>query len=497
MQLDSVTAVIRPRQSWEAIDLGFAMVRRWWRPMYISWIALTLPTYLALTVFLPQPYWVTVLLFWWSKPLWERVHLHIVSHALFGELPTVRQTLRSFNRYAWRQLFASLSWRRFSPSRSMDLPVTQLETLSGTARQRRLAILHHGDSGTVAWLSFIGMHVETILACGLLLSAAWFLPDNISFQLFELSATPSIWFELSIMTAYYAAITLVAPFYVAGGFALYLNRRIQLEAWDIEVAFRTMLQKRQPKKNLRRKTSLALTVSGTFLLAWCLAHPLIGVANNADLTQQSAKKSIERILDEHPDFNQKETIRIPSFLDEFDEKNKDANWFEDIDLSAFGTIIRFLVIASLISAVLVVLVRLKHLVLPMRDSKSLDNSQPIPPTHLLGLDLRMENLPQNVAESARTLSATGDHRGALGLLFRASLAVLLQRYAPPLRLGHTESECLQLTQQYAPAEFFSYLSALCDLWVKVAYAHLTPDPNAINTLCDQWSIVIRPAVIDE
>jgi hypothetical protein len=28
------------------------------------------------------------------------------------------------------------------------------------------------------------------------------------------------------------------PFYVAAGFCMYLNRRVELEAWDIEQAFR-------------------------------------------------------------------------------------------------------------------------------------------------------------------------------------------------------------------------------------------------------------------
>jgi hypothetical protein len=28
------------------------------------------------------------------------------------------------------------------------------------------------------------------------------------------------------------------PFYVAAGFAMYLNRRVELEAWDIEQEFR-------------------------------------------------------------------------------------------------------------------------------------------------------------------------------------------------------------------------------------------------------------------
>ena len=31
---------------------------------------------------------------------------------------------------------------------------------------------------------------------------------------------------------------LVEPFFVAAGFAMYLNRRVELEAWDIEQEFR-------------------------------------------------------------------------------------------------------------------------------------------------------------------------------------------------------------------------------------------------------------------
>ena len=34
------------------------------------------------------------------------------------------------------------------------------------------------------------------------------------------------------------AVLLIEPFYVAAGFAMYLNRRAELEAWDIEQEFR-------------------------------------------------------------------------------------------------------------------------------------------------------------------------------------------------------------------------------------------------------------------
>jgi len=38
--------------------------------------------------------------------------------------------------------------------------------------------------------------------------------------------------------AYAGVVLFVEPFYVAAGFAMYLNRRVQLEAWDVEQEFR-------------------------------------------------------------------------------------------------------------------------------------------------------------------------------------------------------------------------------------------------------------------
>jgi len=38
--------------------------------------------------------------------------------------------------------------------------------------------------------------------------------------------------------AYAATVVFLEPFYVAAGFGMYLNRRAELEAWDIEQEFR-------------------------------------------------------------------------------------------------------------------------------------------------------------------------------------------------------------------------------------------------------------------
>jgi hypothetical protein len=44
--------------------------------------------------------------------------------------------------------------------------------------------------------------------------------------------------------AYLVALSLIEPLYVASGFTLYLNRRTELEGWDIEIAFRQLAARR-------------------------------------------------------------------------------------------------------------------------------------------------------------------------------------------------------------------------------------------------------------
>jgi hypothetical protein len=43
---------------------------------------------------------------------------------------------------------------------------------------------------------------------------------------------------LSMTIAYALVVLFLEPFYVAAGFAMYLNRRAQLEAWDVEQELR-------------------------------------------------------------------------------------------------------------------------------------------------------------------------------------------------------------------------------------------------------------------
>ena len=77
MRLTDASVAIRPRSAWEAIDLGVLLARRHLGLLMASWALLTLPLFVLLSALLWQYPTVAVLLFWWIKPAWERLPLHI------------------------------------------------------------------------------------------------------------------------------------------------------------------------------------------------------------------------------------------------------------------------------------------------------------------------------------------------------------------------------------------------------------------------------------
>src|SRR5207342_1489924 len=62
-----------------------------------------------------------------------------------------------------------------------------------------------------------------------------------TFGMSYVAQTP--WVTVAMAALYYVASTALEPFYVGAGFGLYLNRRTQLEAWDVELAFRRLRER--------------------------------------------------------------------------------------------------------------------------------------------------------------------------------------------------------------------------------------------------------------
>src|SRR5688572_1391452 len=133
MQIERTAIALRRREPWEAIDLGFAMLRQWWRPVYAAWAVTFVPVACVFAyAFRDEPVF-AILCLWWLKPVFDRVVLHVLSRAVFGDVMPVRRLAADRREYLSPGLIAGQLWARVDLARSFDLPVWQLERVSGRA----------------------------------------------------------------------------------------------------------------------------------------------------------------------------------------------------------------------------------------------------------------------------------------------------------------------------------------------------------------------------
>ena len=140
MRIESTAIALRRREPWEAIDLGFAMLRQWWRPVYTAWAVTFVPVagMVIATRSGTSPRSPSFCL-WWLKPVFDRVVLHVLSRAVFGDEMPVKRLPADWREYLSPGLVAGQLWGRIDLARSFDLPVWQLERVSGGAARRRRA----------------------------------------------------------------------------------------------------------------------------------------------------------------------------------------------------------------------------------------------------------------------------------------------------------------------------------------------------------------------
>ncbi|PTU76168.1 DUF4129 domain-containing protein [Pseudomonas mangrovi] len=520
MRLTDASVAIRPRTAWEALDLGTLMARRQCGVLMASWALITLPLLAVLTAVLwKYPLW-ALLIFWWLKPAYERLPLFILSRALFREMPTLRESLKAFPRLLRPQLFASLTWRRFSPSRSFDLPVLQLEGLSGSVRSQRLTVLGQRDSGAAAWLTFSGLVLEACLYFGLIALCYMLLPqqlmDDLGWQkLLQESGGEWLWLDHLRNWSYALVLMVWEPIYVACGFSLYLNRRTALEAWDIELAFRRLRQRLTGSAYaLVLGLVLVFAMPAEHALAANSCPPPAGDFNpytdrepddkarltNQALTSSQAKQAIKDLLAAAPFQNNQMVTRWrfgeekPEEEPEEDDPDKVAEFFEKLfklgegfgAIEMISLIFKVVLWALLISLLALLIWRYREwlrafasrLGLPQRAKREA-------PAMLFGLEITPESIPDDVAGTAERLWLENP-REALGLLYRALLSRLLHEHRLPLKSAHTEGEVLRLVDRLQQSGLSQFSALLTGHWQNLAYGHRLPDATVRDQLCNGW-----------
>ncbi|WP_077037109.1 hypothetical protein [Pelomonas sp. KK5] len=244
MRVEGLAVMLRPRSQGEACDLGQALVRahagsiwRCFAPVFAVVAALALCT---VELGAGGPILVVFLL----KPWLDRTLLFVLARAVFG-LPTRWADVWGARGQVFTgQLLRTLFWRRLSPWRAYTQPIEQLEGLRGSARRQRARLLLKSNRGAATALQTAFVHAEAVLAYAPAALLWWFVPEASRGAVWDwffhpdAHAAGALAQDLFFALSYLAVVLLLEPFYVAAGFAMYLNRRVALEAWDVEQEFR-------------------------------------------------------------------------------------------------------------------------------------------------------------------------------------------------------------------------------------------------------------------
>ena len=237
MDVNRIAVAIRPRNHWEAIDLGFRLARKHWRGLYGASLAVYLPMVgIIFFVLGPTSLW-TFLVIRWLKPLFDRVPLIVLSRAVFSSAPGIKEALRALPAALRNGLLTSLLWRRLDPARLFNLPVWQLEGLTGRRWTHRVRTIQKRTFGAATWLTLVCVMLEYIVMAAGFSLLIFMTPQELGIDWFD-REQDVYWILFNSLHA--TAVALIGPLNVAGGFTLYLNRRTILEGWDIEIAFRRM-----------------------------------------------------------------------------------------------------------------------------------------------------------------------------------------------------------------------------------------------------------------
>ena len=239
MQIDALAVRLRPRTSMEAVDLGVRLCQSAASSIYPVYLRVAVPVVILAVASFEIADWLPTLIIWWLKPWLDRTILFALSRAVFNQQTTWRDLWAARRQVWFGQLWLALTLQRLSIWRALTQPVYQLEGGGFGSARRRVRKLRRGAAGAAFLTTQAFSLCELAITTACLSLLFWFAPagrtPNLSqFIDNESSAT------LAIVSAasYAVAVLFLEPFYVASGFAQYLNRRASIEAWDIEQEFK-------------------------------------------------------------------------------------------------------------------------------------------------------------------------------------------------------------------------------------------------------------------
>jgi len=299
---------IRRKNFQEAADSGLLL----WRENFVYFLPLyTIPLWIcafASRFFLPEKFqMLSWLIIWYLKPFFDRIIVHIISIRFFERDASFKRLFKGLWKTLFRGLAGDLLWRRFSPLRSAMMPVRVLEKnlKPGKLTSMRKKHLKNGGMDYGFLLTIWGLCLEFVLLLGefIFFNAINELMLNGNIDTFDFPAI-----EIYLFAAWCFNLMIIETIYACMGFSLYINSRIAVEGWDLELIFKDFAKKLKEK---------AKTVMAVVLFTICLIMPVLSYSE--ELKEDYPYEELQKIL-EDPDFGGKKDswgIRLKN------ESNKD------------------------------------------------------------------------------------------------------------------------------------------------------------------------------
>ncbi len=478
MRLDQVTAEIRPRSDWEAVDLGFALVRRsFWRCIVVWWLAMGLPTVLAALLLWNYPAWF-MLLFWWGKPAGSRMVLFELSRRLFGEEPSWRAVWRELPRAWWRRFFYRFVLARLSRWLPVMLAIEDLEGLRGKSYKQRCVQITRRGGGVVQWLYVMAEVIAAVLALAILMMLLGSIPGlkEGPWQQAVEEWDSNFPFELPLLIVrivagcLVAAVSLTDAFITGAGFAVYINNRTWIEGWDVELAFRRIAQ----------RLSAAVGKVALLLLAFCL----LGSTAHAAQESKSPAQIIQQVK-ASKDF----TVHTVTERVQKQKESKHSNWsLSESFIAVVRTILTglfYLLVAALVVALGWVIWKYRGLFQQRLAGVSIDRPKPSARV-VIGMEISPDTLPADIPAAAWALWQQARHQEALALLYRGSISRVIEIGRIEIQESDTEDDCLRRVERAEEDVHPDYFRGITRSWSALAYAGISPADAEVQRLCQQW-----------
>lgn len=502
MNLDKIDIHLNHLTPAQAVNLGFVTARRYYPTLFLSGVIAIAPVFLlaVLSVLLFDANAIAGLLIWWAKPFYDRVILLQGSRLLFRESVTMTDILKSLKTALSNGLFANLTWGRLSLIRGLSIPIALLEQQSGKTYRQRINILGRKGKSTMSSVTIGLLHFDMFLYINIFLLVLMFVPESYRNTLLDLFTTENYetsqqWFL--ILTLFFQSIIciVIEVFYVMIGFMLYLNSRVIMEGWGIELGFKRIAER---LSNLSKIALLLINTIGLSVVIGLSVLPTDSFANTDSPTDSptdkltdnpaividtKADKAILKSILQDPEINPYHTVTEWEAKNAKEKKKKEHKKRPKVDFDGAAEIIRLVIIGVVIIVAVILLYRYRYLFQGLAFKKKEDNQSP---QMMFGLSVTPDSLPKNIEQVAHDLWQQGDYLGALSLLYRSYLSHLINDYNANIRESHTEGDCLRIGHNHLSDEKYGYFKQLTSVWQNVVYAHQQPNTDTVKALIDGW-----------